>query len=212
MAQVAAELEGETATDVWVTQTCALPRARAQDRRRPARPHDVGRRELGAPRPRDRRPRATEAAVVLVDCLDIRPQEDFLDSDRHWTVEGNAKLGRAPSSRRSFVGSARAGPVADVFGVGLSSLLPEENNNTGAIIVLLFSFVRTTTSSSKDGRPQTTNPGTPDHKCKGLPGPQTTNRRTPDHKSWTPDHKYPRPRTTNVPSPPPGLRDPGSQM
>lgn len=38
---------------------------------------------------------ALRKKVTLVDCLDDLAPEDFLDSERHWTREGNAKLGRA---------------------------------------------------------------------------------------------------------------------
>lgn len=36
---------------------------------------------------------AERKKVTVVDCLDRLEQDDFLDSERHWTLEGNAKLG-----------------------------------------------------------------------------------------------------------------------
>lgn len=36
---------------------------------------------------------ARRKGVTLVSCLDLLPQDEFLDSERHWTVAGNAAVG-----------------------------------------------------------------------------------------------------------------------
>jgi acyl carrier protein len=37
--------------------------------------------------------------VPLVNCRDILDQEEFLDSERHWTIKGNAKIGQVLAER-----------------------------------------------------------------------------------------------------------------